>query len=133
MNPFKILSFNLAALRLDHRFNPSHKTRACCFQMGLVHVLKCCLNSGPKRSYIGMSSLISDPFDYAPKVIIERIQIWTVERPEFFRSKHIDVIREPKPARKLSMIAALRLCSMLFIIDLTILRLRMFHLRICLL
>ena len=42
-----------------------------------------------------MSGLVRDPFNHAPYVEVQRIQIWAVGRPEFFPPKHVDVVRQP--------------------------------------
>jgi len=42
-----------------------------------------------------MYRIVGHSFNDAPNVVVHRIQIWTVRRPEFLRSKHFHIIRQP--------------------------------------
>jgi len=84
----RIILYNFLLLR-------SSKALVRSLQCVLVHIGECRLDSGLEKYHVGMSLLVGHSFNDAPHVIVHRIQIWTVWRPEFFETKHFYIIRQP--------------------------------------
>ena len=84
-----------ATFSIDNSLETRPESGTSVLQMGTLHVGHCFHNSGPQRIEVVMRIFVSDSFQRAPHVIIHRIKVRGVMRPEVLRPEHVDVFIEP--------------------------------------